>query len=147
MKWPVALIGGVLVIAVIVFALSYGNPKTSVSTLPLPITSTTSGGLFGTSTVGTIGSGGVAGIVRVRCLGDDGDPSCEPQVRIIEAYQGISSVGLFKTTPEGVFRAELPPGHYELRVAVASSTRCVSIGIVVPENAFISANLSCEAGQ
>jgi hypothetical protein len=89
---------------------------------------------------------GVEGRVQVRCLTDASDMACSPQVRIIQAYQGPSSVGLFKTKPDGTFRGDLPPGQYELRVDSATSTRCVSIGIVVQENSYIATNLLCEVG-
>lgn len=133
MKWPVLFIGIVLVAGVIIFAVSYGSPATnSVATSTTEI-------------VPTAGSG-VEGVVLVRCLTDATDVDCMPQVRTIHAYQGVSAVGLFKTTADGSFRNELPPGQYELRVDAASTTDCGSVGVVVAQDAYISTEITCEVG-
>jgi hypothetical protein len=94
---------------------------------------------------GEVGSG-VQGSVNIACASNDSDPDCLPQNRVIEAYQGVSAVALFKTAQNGTFRTDLPPGRYELRVDVASSTHCASVGVVVTPATFISTNISCEAG-
>ena len=146
MKWPVALFGAVLVAAVALFAVTYGEPSTSMSTLPQPVSASSTGSLFGTTSQQYLHSGGVEGRIRATCLTVADDLACVPQIRTIQAYQGIAPVALFKASLTGTFRAELPPGQYELRVEAASSTRCVSIGVVVPEKAFISANISCDVG-
>jgi hypothetical protein len=90
---------------------------------------------------GQTGSG-VEGKVKTSCLNS---ANCE-EIRTIEAYQGVSAVALFKTSPDGTFSTELPAGQYELRVDTASSTHCASVGIVVTEGSFISTNISCEEG-
>jgi hypothetical protein len=146
MRWPVVLIGAVLISSVIIFAVSYGDPKDEAPHLALPAASS-SLALFGSSTGSFFsGTSGVEGFVRVRCLTEKSDPACAPQIRTIEAYQGVSSVGLFKSDLDGRFRGELPGGHYELRVSAADSTKCVSVGVVVPVRGFIATNISCEAG-
>lgn len=89
---------------------------------------------------------GVEGKVTVLCETDRSDHECAAQVRTIEAYQGISSVALFKTAEDGTFQSQLPPGQYELRVDTASSTHCASVGVVVTENSYIATNISCEVG-
>lgn len=132
MRWPVLLIGAVILIAVSVFAVSYGSPATPSVSTPLP------------HIVPSIGlQSGIQGRVQVRC--DDGAPEddCRPQIRVIQAYQGASSVGLFKTRPDGSFRGELPAGQYELRVDTSANTHCASIGVVVQENSFAQADIMC----
>jgi hypothetical protein len=143
MRWPVVFIGMVLVLGVILFALLYDSPfNRNVSEMPKPVATTT----LGTTTSWVPGSG-VSGRVQVNCLTSADDPVCAPQVRTIEAYQGVAAVAFFKTALDGTFRSELPAGHYELRVDAPSSTRCVSVGVVVPENSTISTNLQCQAGM
>ncbi len=142
MKWPVLWIGVVLVGAVVIFAVTYGNPKNTVTLMPEPVISTSTGGILGTTT-STFSSSGVLGSLKVACNTDVSDPACASQIYTIQAYQGISSVGLFKTTPDGKFKADLPEGKYELRVDTASSTHCSSVGVVVPAEGYISTNISC----
>jgi len=89
---------------------------------------------------------GVEGKVTTTCATDASDTACAPQVRTIEAYQGVSAVGLFKTAVDGTFRSMLPPGQYELRVDTASSTHCASVGVVITDKNFVTTDISCEAG-
>ena len=95
---------------------------------------------------GKAGSG-VEGTVLMRCSKEATGTECATkQILTIGVYQGISAVGLFKTNEDGTFRSELPPGHYELRIHTATTTRCASVGIVIPNDEFISTNISCEIG-
>lgn len=96
--------------------------------------------------IGESGSG-VEGKLINTCKSDQQGGRCSPQIVTIEAYQGVSSVALFKTKEDGTFRAKLPAGQYELRVNAASTTRCVSVGVVVQANSYISTNISCDVGQ
>jgi len=89
---------------------------------------------------------GVEGKVNIICATDTSDPACASQVQTVEAYQGVSAVALFKTQADGSFHESLPPGQYELRVETASSTHCVSVGVVVTDGSYVSTDISCEAG-
>lgn len=136
MKWPVLSIGVVLLFGVVFFALSYGAPArhteiagtSTIQNLPTPLI--------------TEGSG-VVGNVRIKCADGATSWECQPQVRTIQAYQGASSVGLFKTSPQGAFRGELPAGQYELRVDTATSTHCASVGIVISDDSYVVTDISC----
>lgn len=134
MRWPVVVLGVVLLSVVTVFAVSYA-PQATHSVVPTPMP----------EIVPSIGLGsGIQGKIQIRCDAEM-QKDCQPQVRIIQAYQGASSVGLFKSALDGSFKGELPAGQYELRVDVPTTTHCVSVGVVVQENSFASTNIVCSA--
>ncbi len=95
--------------------------------------------------------GGVRGKVTVGSICPT-DPSSEepcvpqPLQTHIGIYQASELIKNIPTSIEGRFETSLPSGKYELRVESGSTTRCASVGVVVPPEAYISTDISCDAG-
>ena len=140
MRQESALIVIVLIVAIFVFLLAVAENSAPSLVSTTPIATTTA-----TSTLSGFGSG-VEGSVRITCTTYPQDPACATHVFIIHAYQGTSAVAEISTDASGAFRAERLHGEYELRIDDAESLHCISVGVVIPENSFISTDISCKAG-
>ena len=99
--------------------------------------------LSGFAFLASAGSG-IEGKITLVCSSADSGASCSLEPFLVEFKKGSETVATTTSNFSGSFRRVLSPGQYELHVQNGTSTRCTSVGVVVPANTFISSNISCE---
>ncbi len=153
---------GVIILSVVVLALAgvafWSWPSQSTAPSPTP-TSTTDGTATTTPPPPDQGilpyNSGITGVVMLgpTCpvMRDPPEPQCADKgyqtlVAVFRASDPVHAYALFKSDPQGRFKASLPPGEYVVGAGESNLPRCGQATVTVVPNTYTSLTISCDTG-